>query len=233
MTKRAFDLTFASIGLLVLAPLMAAIAIWVIVDSPGPALFRQQRVGRYGRPFAVIKFRTMRTDQGETSPLLTPRDDRRVTRAGRFLRRTKLDEFPQLINVIRGEMSLVGPRPEVAKYVALYPPGIRDVVLSVRPGITGLCRARLPQRVVADARPGGRRGDLRDVHPSSQARAVPAVRPRAAGDRYEDHPSDPREGHPSGIADDPASPGANLLTVPCAPTTGWAVPAGTLVRPRL
>jgi lipopolysaccharide/colanic/teichoic acid biosynthesis glycosyltransferase len=115
---------------------MVAIAVWVRADSSGSALFRQERVGRYGRPFRLLKFRTMQSAPQEAGPLLTAGDDNRITRAGRVLRRTKLDELPQLVNVVRGDMSLVGPRPEVAKYVALYPPAVRDLVLSVRPGIT-------------------------------------------------------------------------------------------------
>jgi lipopolysaccharide/colanic/teichoic acid biosynthesis glycosyltransferase len=136
VTKRVFDLTLALVGLVVLSPLLAMIAAWVRADSAGPALFRQERVGRNGRAFTMLKFRTMTIDQGPGQALLTLGNDNRVTRPGRFLRRTKLDELPQLINVVRGEMSLVGPRPEVAKYVAMYPPATRDIVLSVRPGIT-------------------------------------------------------------------------------------------------
>jgi lipopolysaccharide/colanic/teichoic acid biosynthesis glycosyltransferase len=134
--KRIFDLVLAGVGLVVLSPILLVIAAWVRLDSPGPALFRQERVGRYGRPFTMLKFRTMRAAPDAAASLLTVAGDARVTRAGRFLRRTKVDELPQLMNVIRGEMSLVGPRPEVAKYVALYPPATRTTVLSVRPGIT-------------------------------------------------------------------------------------------------
>jgi len=99
-------------------------------------LFRQERVGRYGRPFTMLKFRSMRVATASGDPLLTAQSDARVTRAGRFLRRTKLDELPQLLNVVRGEMSLVGPRPEVARYVELYPPHVRATLLSVRAVIT-------------------------------------------------------------------------------------------------
>jgi lipopolysaccharide/colanic/teichoic acid biosynthesis glycosyltransferase len=136
MTKRAFDLVLAGVGLLVLSPLLVLVAAWIRLDSPGPALFRQERVGRYGRPFTMLKFRSMRAAAASGDPLLTAESDIRVTRAGKFLRRTKLDELPQLLNVVRGEMSLVGPRPEVARYVELYPPHVRATVLSVRPGIT-------------------------------------------------------------------------------------------------
>ena len=136
MTKRLFDLVFATAGLIVLCPILLAIATWVRLDSPGPALFRQERIGRAGRPFTMLKFRTMRAAPEAGAPLLTAAADARVTLAGRLLRRTKLDELPQLLNVVRGEMSLVGPRPEVARYVALYPADVRARVLSVRPGIT-------------------------------------------------------------------------------------------------
>jgi lipopolysaccharide/colanic/teichoic acid biosynthesis glycosyltransferase len=135
MSKRLFDLVAALAGLLLLAPLLALIAIVIRCDSPGPAWFRQQRIGRGGVPFDIIKFRTMRHDHGG-GPQLTVGKDARITRAGRFLRHYKLDELPQLINVVQGSMSLVGPRPEVARYVALYPPEVRAIVLSVAPGIT-------------------------------------------------------------------------------------------------
>ena len=134
MTKRLFDFIAALLGLLVLSPLFVAVAVWIKVDSRGPVLFRQQRVGKDGAPFNIIKFRTMFDDAYE-SPL-TIGNDRRITPVGRFLRRHKLDEFPQLINVIGGSMSLVGPRPEVPRYVDCYPPEVRSQVLSVSPGIT-------------------------------------------------------------------------------------------------
>ena len=134
MGKRAFDLLGASLALLLLAPLMAVVALWIRLDSPGPVFFRQQRVGRHGVPFLIHKFRTMRT--GAEGLPLTVGDDPRITRAGRFLRRTRLDELPQFIDVLQGAMSLVGPRPEVPRYVALYPPALRDRALAVRPGLT-------------------------------------------------------------------------------------------------
>lgn len=132
--KRAFDLALTLAALPLALPLMAAIALWVRLDSPGPALFRQQRVGRGGRLFRIHKFRTMR--QGAAGAQVTAADDARITRAGRWLRRSKLDELPQLIDVLAGDMSLVGPRPEVPRYMALYPEAERRQILSVRPGIT-------------------------------------------------------------------------------------------------
>jgi lipopolysaccharide/colanic/teichoic acid biosynthesis glycosyltransferase len=134
--KRIFDFVVAGAGLVVLAPVLAVIALAVAVSSPGPVLFRQQRVGLHGRPFEILKFRTMTHAPEGAGPLVTAAGDRRITAVGRVLRAAKLDELPQLWNVVRGDMSLVGPRPEVPKYVALYPPGVAEKVLSVRPGIT-------------------------------------------------------------------------------------------------
>ncbi len=131
--KRIFDIAVSLAGLLLLAPLLLALAVAVRLDSAGPALFRQERVGRHGRPFRIAKFRTMRPGAG---PLVTAGGDPRVTRLGAWLRHWKLDELPQLWNVLRGDMSLVGPRPEVPRYVAHYPDDLRRCVLSVRPGIT-------------------------------------------------------------------------------------------------
>ncbi|MGV7207282.1 sugar transferase [Oxalobacteraceae bacterium A2-2] len=141
-SKRLFDLAAALLGLLLLAPVLAALAAWVRCDSPGPALYRQWRVGRHGVPFRIYKLRTMRDGCG--GPALTAGGDARVTRAGRWLRRHKLDELPQLFNVLLGDMSLVGPRPEVPRYVARYPAPQRRLVLSVAPGITD--RAALAYR---------------------------------------------------------------------------------------
>jgi lipopolysaccharide/colanic/teichoic acid biosynthesis glycosyltransferase len=133
--KRAFDLALAAPALLVASPLLVALALWVRVDSPGPALFRQQRVGRGGRLFRIHKFRTMQAAGGD-GPQVTAAGDARVTRAGRWLRATKLDELPQLFDVVLGDMSLVGPRPEVPHFMAQYPDDARQRILSVRPGIT-------------------------------------------------------------------------------------------------
>ena len=134
MAKRLFDIFVSLAALLLLALPMLAVAAWIKLDSPGPVYFRQQRVGRHGVPFAIHKFRTMRHGAGGLA--LTVGDDARITRAGRWLRRTRLDELPQLLDVLAGDMSLVGPRPEVPRYVALYPPGLRERALAVRPGIT-------------------------------------------------------------------------------------------------
>jgi lipopolysaccharide/colanic/teichoic acid biosynthesis glycosyltransferase len=134
MAKRLFDLVAAALALLLLSPLMLALALWIKLDSPGPVFFRQERVGRHGVPFRIHKFRTMRA--GAAGLPLTVGDDARITRAGTLLRRTRLDELPQFIDVLQGTMSLVGPRPEVPRYVARYPPALRERALAVRPGLT-------------------------------------------------------------------------------------------------
>lgn len=138
MSKRLFDILLSSLGLLVLAPVLLLIALAVKLDSPGPVFFRQERVGRFGVPFRIHKFRTMRHDQGGQGLQITVGADSRITRVGGLLRRSKLDELPQLIDVWAGSMSLVGPRPEVPRYVAHYPAAMREKVLSVRPGITDI-----------------------------------------------------------------------------------------------
>ena len=129
------DLAVSAPALVFLLPVLVGVGIWIRLDSPGPALFRQERVGRHGQTFRIHKFRTMHLHDG-AGPLVTASGDARITRAGRWLRRTKLDELPQLWDVLRGAMSLVGPRPEVPRYMALYPDDVRTAILSVRPGIT-------------------------------------------------------------------------------------------------
>ena len=136
MAKRALDLVISIPGLLVLSPLLLVLALWVKLDSRGPVLYPGKRVGKDGRPFHMYKFRTMVMGAEKRGPAVTYRDDPRITAAGRFLRRAKLDELPQLLNVLQGEMSLVGPRPEDPSYVALYTSEQRQVV-TVKPGITG------------------------------------------------------------------------------------------------
>lgn len=136
MVKRIFDWLVSSLGMLVLAPVMLVLAVCIKLDSHGPVFFRQERVGLGGRTFRIHKFRTMVTDAEMKGLQITVGSDARVTRVGYWLRKYKLDELPQLFDVWLGRMSLVGPRPEVPRYVACYPADVRDVVLSVRPGIT-------------------------------------------------------------------------------------------------
>jgi lipopolysaccharide/colanic/teichoic acid biosynthesis glycosyltransferase len=135
LIKRAFDFVSALIGLILLCPVFALTALLIRLDSPGPVFFLQERVGKQGIAFRIFKFRTMTVNAEEKGQITIGRDAR-VTRIGHLLRRFKLDELPQLLNVVCGEMSLVGPRPEVPRYVACYPEDLRETVLSVPPGIT-------------------------------------------------------------------------------------------------
>jgi len=136
--KRFFDFFASCIGLLLLAPLFLLIALAIKLDSPGPVFFRQQRVGQYGKLFHIHKFRSMTVDAPSKGLQITVGSDARITRVGGLLRKYKLDELAQLIDVFNGSMSLVGPRPEVPFYVDFYPDEIRKIVFSVKPGITDL-----------------------------------------------------------------------------------------------
>jgi lipopolysaccharide/colanic/teichoic acid biosynthesis glycosyltransferase len=134
---RLLDIIFSFFGLLILSPLLLLIAVWVKLDSQGPVFYRQVRVGRFGKDFRLFKFRSMRVNADKSGLLTVGGRDPRVTNAGYYLRKFKLDELPQLLNVLAGDMSLVGPRPEVRKYVELYSPEQKNV-LNVRPGITDI-----------------------------------------------------------------------------------------------
>lgn len=134
LRKRAFDLAVAGLGIAGLSPVLALVAAAVKLTSPGPVLYRGTRIGLHGRPFTILKFRTMHVD-AERMGTTTRIDDPRITRVGRFLRRYKLDELPQLLNVLRGQMSLVGPRPEVEEHTSAYTVEER-AILTVLPGIT-------------------------------------------------------------------------------------------------
>lgn len=136
IVKRLFDIFAACLGLVVLSPVMLAVALAIKRDDGGPVFFRQIRVGRLGKPFSILKFRTMLQNADTLGPSITADRDSRITRTGNFLRVSKIDELPQLINVLTGAMSIVGPRPEVPEYVALYPADVHRKVLSVRPGLT-------------------------------------------------------------------------------------------------
>ena len=136
MAKRLFDLIGAGLALLLLAPLLLAVALAIRLDSPGPVFFRQQRVGRDGVLFFIHKFRTMQADAPLRGPQVTVGNDPRITRIGHALRHYRIDELPQFIDVLLGRMSLVGPRPEVPRFVAHYPAALKARVLAVRPGIT-------------------------------------------------------------------------------------------------
>ena len=163
MAKRCFDVLLAALGLLLLAPLLLLVVLWIKLDSRGPVFFRQERVGRFGVPFRIHKFRTMTHETSHGGPQITVGDDARITRAGAFLRRAKLDELPQLIDVLRGAMSFVGPRPEVPRYVAVYPAELRDKVLSVRPGITDLASIQYRDESALLARAADPEREYREV----------------------------------------------------------------------
>lgn len=133
--KRLFDIVASAVGLLILSPLFVVVAIWIKLDSKGPVFYRQVRVGRYGKDFRIFKFRSMRVGADSGSLVTIGGRDPRVTKCGYFIRKYKIDELPQLINVLVGDMSFVGPRPEVRHYVNYWTPE-QMRVLEVRPGIT-------------------------------------------------------------------------------------------------
>jgi lipopolysaccharide/colanic/teichoic acid biosynthesis glycosyltransferase len=141
MTKRLLDLTTAALGLTILAVPLVALAIAIKIESPGPLIFSQLRIGQFGRPFRMFKFRTM-AHQADAKSRITVGGDPRITAVGRILRKSKLDEVPQLFNVLLGNMSLVGPRPEVPEFVEKYSPEDFKIVLSVRPGLTDFASIR-------------------------------------------------------------------------------------------
>ena len=132
---RFCDIVLSCLGLLLLSPLFVVVAVWIVIDNPGPIFYRQMRVGKDGKDFGLLKFRSMRIGADKESLITIGEHDSRITRAGYYIRKYKLDELPQLWNVLVGDMSLVGPRPEVRKYVDMYTDEQRQV-LTVRPGIT-------------------------------------------------------------------------------------------------
>lgn len=138
MLKRLFDFLVSIFGLIVLSPLFLIISILIKIDSEGPIFYRGVRIGQFGKPFKIFKFRTMIKNAEKIGGTSTSADDPRLTRVGKFLRKYKLDELPQLINVLKGEMSLVGPRPEVKMYIDMLKPEEREKILSVKPGMTDL-----------------------------------------------------------------------------------------------
>ncbi len=141
MIKRLFDFTASLIGLIILSPLFALVSILIILDSKGPVFYFQSRVGKHNKDFKLVKFRTMRPNADKSGLLTTSSRDNRITQIGYYLRKYKIDELPQLLNVIIGDMSLVGPRPEVRIYVNLYTQKQLEV-LDVKPGITDLASIR-------------------------------------------------------------------------------------------
>ena len=179
LIKRLFDVVVSFIGLVVPSPLIVLIALLIKLDSEGPAFYRSARVGRFGKPFKLFKFRTMVANADQIGASSTPDDDPRITRVGRILRRCKLDELPQLINVLKGEMSLVGPRPQVPWIVELYSEE-DQAVLSVRPGIADYAFVMLPSegKVLRDSTDPD--GDyLREIHPGKMRLSLEYVRNRS------------------------------------------------------
>lgn len=181
MVKRGFDLISAGLALIVLSPLLLAIAVAVAVGSPGGAFFRQTRVGRGGRSFQLLKFRSMRPGSEAKGQITVGQRDPRITGVGHFLRRTKLDELPQLINILKGDMSVVGPRPEVPRYVALYSTEQRGV-LSVRPGLTSLASiAYLDENAILGKSIDPERTYIEEVMPAKLALDLRYVREQSLG----------------------------------------------------
>ncbi|MHA7600274.1 sugar transferase [Alicycliphilus sp. T452] len=176
------DVALSLIALALLWPLGLLAALAIRLDSPGPVFFRQERVGLRGRTFRIHKFRTMRVHV--SGPLVTASGDARITRVGRVLRRYKLDELPQLIDVLRGRMSLVGPRPEVPRYMALYPEAARGRILSVRPGITDPASiAFIDEEGILAAAPDAERAYVDTIMPIKQRHYLDYVEHRSmAGD---------------------------------------------------
>ena len=144
MAKRLFDIIFSFLGLLIVSPILLIVAIMIKLDSKGPVFYRGVRIGRYGKLFRVYKFRTMVPEAEEIGGPSTARDDLRLTKISGFLKKYQLDELPQLINVGKGEMSFVGPRPEILSEVESLEPEIRKIILSVKPGITSLATLANP-----------------------------------------------------------------------------------------
>jgi len=176
--KRTFDLITSFVGLVILSPLFVVIAFAIKSDTSGPVFYRGVRTGLSGIPFRIMKFRTMVPDAESLGGRVTERDDTRVTRVGRVLRKHKLDELPQLVNVITGDMSIVGPRPEVAEYTALYTEEER-LVLSVRPGITDYASiefVQLGEAVGSDTQDGAFEDRIRKVLEVKNALRVKYVR---------------------------------------------------------
>jgi lipopolysaccharide/colanic/teichoic acid biosynthesis glycosyltransferase len=178
LTKRAFDVISAGMALVVLSPVLLGVALAIRLRDGSPVLFRQRRVGRHGELFVLLKFRTMRPDAAPGGGL-TIGDDPRVTPLGRFLRRHKVDELPQLVNVLKGDMSVVGPRPELEEFVAAYPDDYREI-LRLRPGLTDLASIKYRDEaalLAGSADP--RRTYLEDVLPDKIRLAKEYLRTRS------------------------------------------------------
>ncbi len=179
MLKRLVDVIVSSLGLVLIAPLFLAVAFLVKIGSPGPVFFRGARIGRFGQPFRIYKFRTMVVGAEKNGPSSTSRDDSRITPVGAFLRRYKLDELPQLINVLKGEMSLVGPRPQVQWAVDLYTEEQR-ALLRALPGITDYASLRFPneEEILAGSKDPDR-DYMEKIHPEKMRLSLEYVHTRS------------------------------------------------------
>lgn len=178
--KRIFDLVCSGLGLLLLSPLFLISAVLIKLESNGPVFFRQERVGLNGRVFRIHKFRTMSTDAVRKGLQITVGRDHRITRVGAVLRKYKLDELAQLIDVFVGDMSLVGPRPEVLKYIACYPEAVRSEVLSVRPGITDWASIQFKdENDILGRAPDPEKAYMEEVLPIKQRYYIEYVRGRS------------------------------------------------------
>lgn len=181
--RRSLDIIVAGLLIVFLSAVFLAISLWIAFTSSGPAIFRQKRVGRGGRLFDIWKFRTMYADSEQSGPLVTSVDDSRITSVGRFLRSSKLDELPQLVNVLTGDMSLVGPRPQVPRFVKHFDSSLRPVVLAVRPGITGptTLHFRHEESLLAD-KPDREDYYIQEILPTKLAMDVHYVQTRSLRD---------------------------------------------------
>jgi lipopolysaccharide/colanic/teichoic acid biosynthesis glycosyltransferase len=181
IVKRLFDILVSAASLLLLSPLLLLLSAWIRLDSPYPILYAAPRVGRGSRPFRMYKFRTMVADADRIGGSSTPDDDPRITRAGRWLRRYKLDELPQLLNVLNGTMSLVGPRPQVKWAVELYTPEQREV-LTVPPGITDYASIHFPNEgEILRGSTDPDRDYMEKIHPEKMRLSLEYVRRRSLG----------------------------------------------------
>jgi len=180
-TKRLLDILLSVIGLVVSSPLITVIALLIKLDSEGPVFYRGERIGQFGKPFNIFKFRTMIVNPDQIGASSTPDDDPRITRVGRVVRRYKLDELPQLINVLKGEMSFVGPRPQVPWAVELYSEE-EKAVLSVRPGIADYAFVMLPSEgQVLRGSTDPDKDYFEKIHPHKMRLSLEYVRNRAFG----------------------------------------------------
>ncbi len=181
--RRVLDIVVAVVVVVLLSPVLFVISLWIACTSPGPAIFRQKRVGRDGRLFLIWKFRTMYMDADRQGPAVTSADDPRVTPVGQFLRSNKLDELPQFFNVLVGDMSLVGPRPQVPRFVEHFDSSLRPLVLAVRPGITGptTLHFRYEELLLAD-KPNREDYYIRQILPTKLAMDVHYVQTRSLRD---------------------------------------------------